>query len=242
MDVPRLPAVLRAIRIRKGWRQIDVARAAGVSRSMVGRAESPRIAKLPLEAILRIATALDVRIDITARWKGGELDRMLNAGHAGMHEQVAGLLAGQPPWLFRPEVSFAIYGERGVIDILAFHPPTGALLVIELKTELVDVQNVIGTMDRYTRLAARIAADLGWKANQVSCWILFPDTSTNRRRVAAHSGVLRAAFPADGRTMRGWLDTPEGTIRALSFLPPAKTVAAAGTGVRRVRRRVRSAA
>jgi hypothetical protein len=33
-------------------------------------------------------------------------------------------------------VSFSIFGERGLIDILAFHQPTGMLLIIELKTEL----------------------------------------------------------------------------------------------------------
>ncbi len=51
-------------------------------------------------------------------------------------------------WLAQPEVSFAIYGERGVIDILAFHPRSRALLVIELKTGIVDVQALIGTVDR----------------------------------------------------------------------------------------------
>lgn len=208
---------------------------------MVGRAESPRIARLPLEAILRIAVALDVRIDITARWKGGELDRAINARHAAMHEQVAQLLDEAPEWLFRPEVTFAIYGERGVIDILAFHPPTGALLVIELKTELVDVQGLMGTVDRYVRLATQIARQQGWSPTTVSCWVILREGATNRRRFAGHASTLRAAFPVDGRTMRGWLRNPTGQVRALSFLP-ASGAAASGSAVRRVRRRVRSAA
>ena len=33
-----------------------------------------------------------------------------------------------------PEVSFSIYGERGVIDMLLWHPARRALLVVELKT------------------------------------------------------------------------------------------------------------
>jgi len=41
-----------------------------------------------------------------------------------------------------------VYGERGVIDILCFHSPTGSLLVIELKTEIVDVQDLVGGVDR----------------------------------------------------------------------------------------------
>jgi transcriptional regulator with XRE-family HTH domain len=33
-------------------------------------------------------------------------------------------------WQAFPEVTFAIAGERGSIDVLAFHPATGALLVV----------------------------------------------------------------------------------------------------------------
>jgi len=40
-----------------------------------------------------------------------------------MFEEVGG-------WQPAPEVSFAYFGERGVIDILAFHHPTRRLLVI----------------------------------------------------------------------------------------------------------------
>jgi hypothetical protein len=207
---------------------------------MVARAEDHRIIGLRLELILRIAAVLDIRVDFSPRWRGGELDRVLNAGHAAMHEQVATMLSATPAWLFRPEVSFAIYGERGVIDILAFHPQTGALLVIELKTELVDVQDLIGSVDRYTRLAQRVAAEQDWNARHVSCWVVISDATRNRRRVANHSSMLGAAFPADGRTMRGWLRNPSRTMRALSFLKWESS----GTrpGVRRVRRRVTSAA
>jgi hypothetical protein len=211
-----------------------------VSQTMVARAEDHRIIGLRIELILRIAAVLDIRVDFSPRWRGGEMDRLLNAGHSAMHEQVATMLAAAPAWLFRPEVSFAIYGERGVIDILAFHPQSGALLVIELKTEIVDVQDLIGSVDRYTRLARRVAAEPGWSARHVSCWVLITDAARNRRRAAKHRSVLGAAFPADGRTMRGWLRHPDQAVKALSFL----SWQSSGTrpGVRRIRRRVPSAA
>ena len=240
MEARRLSAIFRAVRIRKRWRQVDLATAAGVSQSMVARAEDHRITGMRLEIILRIAAALDVHVDFAPRWRGGDLDRTLNAGHAAMHEQVASLLSSAPGWLFRPEVSFAIYGERGLIDILAFHSQTGALLVIELKTEIVDVQALIGSVDRYARLAKRIAAERGWNAHLVSCWVIVSDATRSRRRVANHAAVLGAAFPADGRTMRRWLRQPSQEIRALSFLRSEST--RIRPGVRRVRRRVTSAA
>ncbi len=68
----------------------------------------------------------------------------------------------------RPEVSFAVYGERGVIDILAWHPGERALLVIELKTEIVDIQDLIGTVDRKRRLARVVARDRGWVRRRAS--------------------------------------------------------------------------
>ncbi|MEA2632936.1 MAG: hypothetical protein QOE66_3155, partial [Chloroflexota bacterium] len=67
-----------------------------------------------------------------------------------------------PGWILAPEVSFAIYGERRVIDILAWHPGRRALLLIELKTELVDMNELLGTLDRKRRLARRIAQERGW--------------------------------------------------------------------------------
>ena len=66
-----------------------------------------------------------------------------------MHESVARVFRDElPAWMLAPEVSFSVYGERGVIDILAWHPGRRALLVIELKTDLVDMNELLGTFDR----------------------------------------------------------------------------------------------
>jgi hypothetical protein len=192
---------------------------------------------MSLDTLVRVGAALEIRIDLVPRWRGGELDRMLGAGHAALHETVARLLRSTP-WALAPEVSFAIYGERGVIDILAFHPPTGALLVIELKTDLVDVQALVGAVDRYRRLATVVASQRGLEARSVSAWVVLRDTPANHRPLAAHATVLRTAFPDDGRRVRGWLERPVGTLAALSFLSDshARTAISASAGVQRVRR------
>lgn len=237
MDALRLGSVFRAVRVRNQWRQSDVAARAGVSRTSVGRVEHGRADTLALRTFIAIAAALEIRLELEPRWRGGDLGRLLNAGHSAMHEQLATRLGRLPEWLIQPEVSFAIYGERGVIDILAFHPRSQALLVVELKTELVDIQAMLGTVDRYTRLARRVAADRGWRASSVSCWVILRDTMTNRRRVAAHANVVRAAFPFEGRDVNVWLREPASSIRALSFLSDASRGNRSGSraGVRRVR-------
>jgi hypothetical protein len=176
---------------------------------------------------------------MVVRWQGGDLGRLLNARHSAMHEAVAHLFASLDGWTMEPEVSFSIYGERGVIDILAWHPVRRTLLVIELKTELVDVNDLMGSVDRKRRLALDIARDRGWKPLTVSTWVAIADGTTNRRAVGVHAATLRVKFPADGRTLARWLRSPSARIDALGFLPYVQGAPLRRdlTPVRRVRRR-----
>ena len=178
------------------------------------------------------------------RWRGGELERLLDAGHAAMHEEIARLFAATDGWVAVPEVSFSIFGERGVIDILAWHEPTRSLLVIELKTEIVDVNELMGTIDRKRRLAPTIARERGWIPSSVCVWVIVADSSTNRRRVRAHRTTLRAAFPTDGKTINGWLAGPGAPIACLSFWSnsPASRVKSDLATRKRVRRPARGPA
>lgn len=219
MDDTRVGRSLRAVRIRKGWRQEDVARQAGVSQNAVSRAERGLIDGMTLSSIRAIGQAVGVLIDLEPRWRCGELDRLLGARHSALHEAVASRFAALPGWTAVPEVTFSEFGERGAIDVLAWHAPTRTLLIIELKTELIDVQELLGTLDRKRRLARKVAADRGWVAAAVGVWVILAEHRTNRRRVDAHRTVLRAALPTDGRTMNAWLLAPRGTIAALSFWP-----------------------
>lgn len=207
------------------------------SASTISRIERGHVGRLTLDTVLAVAAALEITIDLVPRWRGGDLDRMLAAGHGQMHEQVARLLRRHSAWIAVPELSFSVYGERGVIDLLAFHPARRELLVIELKTQLVDVQELLSAVDRYRRLAPRLAADRGWAVAGTSTWVVMRDSSTNRRRVAAHSTVLRTALPDDGRTLRRWLRDPVGRLAALSFLSGEHrgTANATTTGQHRVR-------
>jgi len=221
MDDMRIGAAFRAVRLRRHWRQSDVAERAGVSRALVSLVERGHFAHTNLDTLRRIALTLDIRVDVWARWRGGDLDRLLNARHSALHESVAVYFARQPGWRIAPEVSFSIYGERGVIDILAFHPASGCLLVIELKTMIVDVNDLIGSMDRRRRLAPEIALPRGWHADRTSAWVIVERGRTNQRRIAAHAEVLGAAFPAGGRAMETWLQRPSSVISALSTWPYA---------------------
>ena len=216
VDDVRVGTAFRAVRVRRGWRQSDVATKARVSASLVSQIERGHCGTLSLDALRALAGVLEIRIDIVPRWRAGELDRLLNARHASLGEAVTRWLASLG-WVVAPEVSFAVYGERGVIDLLAWHGPTRTLLVVELKTEIVDLQDLIGVVDRKRRLAMRVAADRGWHAAVVASCVIVGEGPTNRRRLAAHRALLRSAFPADGRQLRKWLRAPTGSVHALAF-------------------------
>lgn len=178
---------------------------------------------LSIDDLLRIADALDVAIRLTAAWQGGELDRLINSRHSGLHESVARWMAKQPGWELAPEVSFSVFGERGVIDILAWQSATRTALVIELKTEIVDVNDLMGRVDVKRRLAGDIARERGWKAAAtIAVWVIVADGTTNRRRVRAHSTALRTAFPHNMHLVSGWLASPTAPISALTFWSSAQ--------------------
>lgn len=244
MDFARLGRIFRAIRIKKRWRQEDVGQRAGVSRWAVSRLERGKATELGVKDLVAIATALEVDLKVTASWRGGELDRLLNSRHSALHESVARWMAEVGGWELAPEVSFSIYGDRGVIDIFAWHAATHTLLVIELKTEIVDVNDLIGRVDVKVRHAAEIARERGWQALRVAAWVIVADGSTNRKRVAAHRTMLRTAFPADGQAMRRWLPEPGTTVRGLSFWSNVQADNSKGgfATIKRVRRPVTKAA
>jgi transcriptional regulator with XRE-family HTH domain len=244
VDDQRFGAAVRAVRIRRRWRQADLAQAASVSASTISRIERGHVDTFTLEVVRRITAALDIRVDLIARWRAGDLDRLLNARHSALHEQVARMFRDDlPAWAIEPEVSFAVYGERGVIDIFAWHPGRRALLVIELKTDIVDVNDLVGTVDRKRRLARTIAVGRGWDPVSVSVWVIVAAGRTNRARIAAHGAMLRAAYPTDGRRITAWLRDPSHPVSALSMRQDVRggTARADLTPIRRVRVPRRSA-
>jgi transcriptional regulator with XRE-family HTH domain len=212
MDDQRLGALLRAVRLRRRLRQEDVAVGAGVDRSWVSRIERGHLGDVSTDRLRAIAGVLEVSLEIVASLRGGEVARVVNERHSRMHELFATHLARAPGWEFATEVTFSSWGERGVIDILAWHPVRCVVLVVELKTEIPDPARLIAQVDRYRRLAPGIARDRGWHPTEVASWVLVAESDMNRRQLARHRVMLRNAFPLDGRALRRWLRDPGGAI------------------------------
>ncbi len=162
---------------------------------------------------------------------------MLDQAHAGLVEQVVARLRTEG-WLAEVEVSFAIRGERGSIDVLGFHETTGILLVAEVKSVVPDSQATLFGIDRKARLAPEIARARGWGCRAVARLLVVGDSTTSRRPIDALGATYRTAFPVRGRGVRWWLKRPDVPIAGLWFLPYTREVHArkATTGMQRVRR------
>lgn len=212
-----LGARVRAVRVRLRLRQRDVAARAAVSDATVSRIERGHLDTLSLRTLRAVADVLEIRVDLQPRWRGGDLERLVSARHAALAEAAIRHLDADA-WLIRPEVSFAIYAERGVVDLLAWHATTRTLLVVELKTEIVDVGELLGTLDRKVRLAPEVTERFGWKPVTVGRCLMVADGSTNRRRIERFEGTFRAALPGRGPAVSRWLREPQGALRGLLFV------------------------
>ena len=223
MDAVRVGLSLRALRIRRRLTQSDVARMIGLSRSAIARIERGHADRATVRTLIRVAEALGASLSVRVLWHGEGLDRLLDAAHADLTDLALRLLR-DTGWEVATEVSFNVTGDRGVIDILAFHPATGALLVIEVKSVVPDLQGMLGTLDRKVRVAAGLARGRGWRVTTVSRLLVFPDDRTARRRVDRHAAVFAAALPARTAAVRRWLKHPVDTLAGIMFLPNVRQV------------------
>ncbi len=219
MDDVKVGSIIRAVRRRRGLRQVDVALMSGLSQPLVSYVECGRLEFVGLAALRKIAAALGIQRPFAPRWRGAELGRLVDERHARIVEEVTDLLT-RLGYDIVHEVTFNHFGERGSIDILAWHRDSRALLVIEVKSEIVDVQLLLSTQDRKVRLAPALARDrFRSDAAAVASILVVPATTTSRRAIAGHAATFDVAFPARTVAVRRWLEKPKGDLRGIWFVP-----------------------
>lgn len=163
---------------------------------------------MTVAALRRCLAVLEVRLDLVPRWRSADPDRLLDEAHATLQATLVDRLRAWG-WRVFVEVSFNHYGDRGRIDVLAWHPRVRALLVGEVKSDIVDVQGLLGPMDIKTRVAPQVARRLGLGPVAIVLPLLFlPDDPTTRRRVGRFDQLF-ARFDVRGRAATGLLRRPD---------------------------------
>jgi transcriptional regulator with XRE-family HTH domain len=212
MDRSRLGRAFRAIRIAAGESQTVIAKRAGVSQSVYSDAERGAVAGLKIATLDRIASALGADLSVTLMYRGGLADRLVDRVHASIVEIVVATLRSAG-WETIVEFSFNVFGERGSVDVLAWHATTRTLLIVEVKSRFTDLQAMLQSLGRKLRLVPdEVRRELGWDPVAVGRIIVVPGTSEGRNVLARHRAMFEAMFPARSVAIRGWIRAPRGPI------------------------------
>ncbi len=217
MDDGQIGRVVRAVRHRKGWRQSALASKSGHYRAALVELEAGRIGELRVVTLRDVAAALGLRLVIGFEERDVSLARLLDSDHAFVENAWKQRLE-RWGWEVRAEVGFNHFGDRGRIDLLAWHPGSRLLAVIEVKTVLASVEALLGGVETKLRVAPRVARAHGWQPLAVLPLLVLADTTTNRRRLAEHAALF-ASFAVRGRGAIALLRSPVAAGRGLRPLP-----------------------
>lgn len=159
------------MRRRRGWRQSDLDARAGLSQSTVSRAQRGWLQDLTVRALRSVFGALDAGVQVAPRWRGAELDRLIDEDHSVVVHEVVRRLE-RLGWSTEVEVTYSEFGERGSIDVLGLRADVGAAAVVEAKTDLMSSEAVGRKLDEKARLAPSMSpgGTAGHRRVSVGSW------------------------------------------------------------------------
>jgi hypothetical protein len=209
-----------------------------VHRSTWSLLERGHLDRMNLAMLRRCLAVLEIRLDLVPSWRGTDLSRLRDSTHADLQAAWKRRLE-RWGWQVWAEYSFNHYGDRGRIDLLAWHPRLRALLIVEIKSEIDDVQALLGGMDVKCRVAPIVARRLGIGAvAAVIPFLVVADGSTARDRLR-RLAPLFSRFDMRGRAGVSWLRRPDNVpsgLLALTDLRFATGSSVKPVGAHRVRR------
>jgi transcriptional regulator with XRE-family HTH domain len=189
----RAGVLIRDLRLALGWTQRTLAQKAGVSQSWICDVERGRCPEASLETIDRLLAAMGGRLIFQVNAPYLATPRQRDLVHARCSAYVARRLA-RAGWRVAREVEVGGDRSRGWIDILAWHPVTSLLMVIEIKTELHDLGAIERTLGWYEREAWAAARRFGWRPSGVVGSLLVLSTDAVEQRVRDNRSALDHAF------------------------------------------------
>ena len=212
-------ATVLRLRTASRWTQRQLGHRADVAQSEVSDVEHARLPDLPFGTAVRLLAALGARTTLTIQSPFIASPRtQRDAAHARLTAFVARRLAACG-WLVRTEVEIVTPRARGWIDILAFHPGTRRLLVIECKTELLDVGAIERQLGWYEREAPAIASRLGWRPTSVFGCLVVLDTVSNLDRVRANRVTFDLDFAVRAAALLRVLNAEDFKLQARPGAP-----------------------
>jgi hypothetical protein len=146
---------------------------------------------------------------------------LLDRDHAELVNAVAAILKTLS-WTVVLEYTFNHYGERGSVDVVAWHDRARALLLVEVKSRIIDIQALHLAMSRKTRVVPPLVVrDRRWRPATISQLLVVRESTAARRVVQQHAETFETTFPVRGVAARAWLREPSRSVSALWFLSPS---------------------
>jgi len=214
-------AVLDA-RTRLGWTQRDLAQRATVSQASVWRLESGRGDELRLGVVVALVDALGGRFQPTLLPPAlPEPRQSRDVVHARLVAYTARRLRREG-WDVALEVELRTGRATGWIDVLAVRATDAACLVVEAKSELVDIGGALRQLGWYARDAWSAARARWWQPRTVTAALLLLDTQLNMAIVTAHAELMHGALPGRAPELLAWLRGTGPPVRgsALAMVDP----------------------
>jgi transcriptional regulator with XRE-family HTH domain len=185
---------VKAVRVALGWTQRELAIKAGVSQAYVCLIENGRVSALTFEAADRLLIAMGARLSISVdRPFLGDRERQRELAHARCSAHIANRLR-RAGWEVATEVEIGSDRSRGWIDVIAWHPTTRWLLVIEIKTEIHDLGAIERSLGWYEREAWAAARRRGWVPKRAIGCLMLLATDANELRARANRVPLTEGF------------------------------------------------
>lgn len=209
MQDERVGRLIRSVRIKNGWRQADLGSRVGCSQRWISEIELGRLDAATIGLMRRVGDALEIRVTIEAWWRRGDGARLLDAVHANIVERTIRYLVAAG-WEVVPEWSFNHYGERGSVDIVAWHAATQTLLLIEVKSRIDDVQELLHTFGRKVRIAPDLLTkERSWIPSRVATMLVVGDAAAARTVIRRHAATFDAVWPERTTACRAFIRRPD---------------------------------
>jgi transcriptional regulator with XRE-family HTH domain len=207
--------------------QRQVATAVGVSRGYIANIEGGR-ANPTLAIVDRLSRVLELDAELVLRRPAISPTDGLR-GPTGQRDLVHARCSGYAErrltaagWQVAREAEVVQGRAHGWIDLLALHPRTEALLVIEIKTRLDDLGLVERQVGWYGRSAADVARRLGWRPRRVVSWLLLLASDEVEWSIRNNREALGTSFPMRAREMLAWLQGDHPVAgRGLALIDPS---------------------
>jgi DNA-binding XRE family transcriptional regulator len=200
--------------------QQELADSVGISRSHIAGIETRRVDP-SLDLAWSIADRLGLDLQLLGSPPHAIEPRRGDLVHARCSAYADRRLQGHS-WLIARELEVVAGRAHGWIDLLAFDPRSGTLIVVEIKTRLDDLGGMERQIAWYERAALPVARSLGWLPRRSLAWLLLLASDEVEQQISLHRDVLGRSFQDRAPVMRAVIldGAAQARPRGLALIDP----------------------